>query len=280
MIENDPVAACLAGHLSPELAIAALLLTGHDPAAIRARVDAARAATPGWTALAGLVRDGTLERLQHMIDAAAVDHAEAATPETIAAMFDRAVAVSPEASVALYSLGDADRLHAATLEIVDWLGAAGLLGHDKDVLDLGCGIGRVAAALANEVRTVLGIDVSHAMMEQARRRCASLPNVSFAHTAGRDLAVLPNDACDLILAVDSFPYLVQAGVAEQHVADAARILRDGGSLVVLNLSYRANADADRADAERWARRFGLLLDPPGPPPFRSWDARAFRFRRG
>ena len=49
--------------------------------------------------------------------------------------------------------------------------------------------------------------------------------------------------------MDSFPYLMQAGVAERHVAEAARMLRPGGALAILNLSYRILADV--------ARRFPL-----------------------
>ena len=83
-----------------------------------------------------------------------------------------------------------------------------------------------------------------------------------------------------MLAVDSFPYLVQAGVsvAERHVAEAARILRPGGTLAVLNLSYRG-LEADRADAARWAVTYGFRLDRDGETPFTLWDGAVFLFRR-
>ena len=52
-------------------------------------------------------------------------------------------------------------------------------------------------------------------------------------------------AFDLVLAIDSFPYIVQTGaaMAVRHVADAARVLRPGGALCILNLSYRNDAGA-------------------------------------
>src|ERR687883_674221 len=85
----------------------------------------------------------------------------AATPEEgvahWAALFDRAAAVSPEASVAPYPLGSAELLDAATDEIVRRMRAWGLLGPGRAVLDIGCGIGRLAAALAPEVGQVTGI---------------------------------------------------------------------------------------------------------------------------
>jgi ubiquinone/menaquinone biosynthesis C-methylase UbiE len=148
-----------------------------------------------------------------------------------------------------------------------------------DMLDLGCGIGRMAAAAAGTTRSVLGLDVSARMIQEARRRCAGLDTVRFLHTNGQDLAAVPDHAFDLVLAVDSFPYLVQARLAERHVADAARVLRAGGVLVILNLSYRCDAQADQTDAQTWARRYLFVMDQCGTTPFRLWDGQAFVLRR-
>ena len=98
-------------------------------------------------------------------------------------------------------------------------------------------------------------------------------------TSGHDLSMFDDASFDLVYAVDSFPYLVQAGVAEAHVAGAARVLRPGGALAVLNLSYRCDLDLDRADAARWAGAHGLVLEAAGATPFALWDGVAFVFRR-
>jgi len=199
----------------------------------------------------------------------------------VAAAFDRAVAVAPEASVAAYSLNDAAALAAATGEIAAWLAREGLVGPDRDVLDLGCGIGRVSAALAPLCRSVLGLDVSPNMVAEARRRHAGVPNLRFGTTPGTDLSALGEASFDLVLAVDSFPYVVQAGaaVADRHLADTARVLRPGGALAVLNLSYRGDPEADRADAARWAAAGGWTLAVDGGAPFALWDGTAFLLRR-
>jgi cyclopropane fatty-acyl-phospholipid synthase-like methyltransferase len=277
MSDQDPVAACLHGQITAEVAVARMLLAGDNADAIARRVQAQQIPGKAWSALNRLValRIEALGRLRRMIDEAEVDHARAATTAQIAALFDRAVATSPEASVALYSLGDPVALAAATEEILSWLRGQLLFATGMDVLDLGCGIGRLAAALAPHAGSVLGLDVSAEMIREARRRCGEIANVRFAVTAGQDLGSLADKSFDLLLAVDSFPYLMQAGVAERHVADARRVLRRDGSLVILNLSYRGDPQADKEEAQAWAARHDLTVGLCGLLPFRLWDGAAF-----
>jgi SAM-dependent methyltransferase len=106
-----------------------------------------------------------------------------------AGVFDRAVRVSPEGSVALYSLGDAALLRAATDEVVARLREWGLLGPHRAMLDLGCGIGRFVSALAPQMRFVVGADISHEMLRVARRRCAQCPNAALVRVGGGDLSM-------------------------------------------------------------------------------------------
>jgi SAM-dependent methyltransferase len=279
MSREDPLTACLAGRIAADVAIARLLLAGEDPGSIRQRVRVACDASAAWAELDRLTQAAPLERLRRMLKAASVDHTDAATTATIAAQFDRAVAELPEASVALYSLGDPARLQRATEEVVDWLCRAHLLTPDLDVLDLGCGIGRIAAAVAPHARWVLGTDISQRMLREARARCAGARNVCFVMTSGQSLAELADASFDLILAVDSFPYLVQAGVAERHMSESHRVLRRAGRLVAFNLSYRGSRVADRADAESWATIHGFSLQFGDTSPFQSWDAVAYVFAR-
>ena len=212
-----------------------------------------------------------------------VDHAPAlasaeATLDHWRANFDRLADAAPEAGVALYALGDPDLLAAATAEVVAALDGWGLLGRDRDALDLGCGIGRFAEALAPHLRSVLGLDLSAGMIAAARQRSRNA-NVRFAVGTGRDLAGVADASVDFVLAADVFPYLVEAGLAERHVAEMARVLRPGGAAVVLNYSYRGDTARDRAELAAAASARGFALEPAGGRPFSLWDAAVFLLRR-
>ena len=272
----DPLAEFEAGRISAPVALARLLLAGHDSAAIRARL-ADTPASPLHALIAD--RDATLDHLASAFRGAAVDPADFPGPgdpvSRIAAFFDRAATASPEAGVAFYSLGDPALLAAATDEIAAWLHATGLLRPGMDVLDLGCGIGRLLPTLAATARSVLGLEISPRMLAEARARH---PTLRIEHTDGRNLDALAPESLDLVLAVDSFPYIVAAGptVLAAHTGGIARALRPGGHLALLNFSYRGNPAQDAADAATFP---GLKLVTADARPFQLWDGAAYLLRK-
>jgi SAM-dependent methyltransferase len=198
-----------------------------------------------------------------------------------ASTYDRLVRTSREASVALYSLGSPELLASATAEIAEYLRRNGLLGPTHKVLDLGCGIGRLIEALAPEAGAVVGVDISAEMARHARGRCGRFANVMVIRSCGRDLATFADAPFDLVLAVDVFPYIHNAGreLVWHSFAEAARVLIPGGTLVVLNFSYRGDTGADRADIRQLADEIGFDILQNGARPFALWDGLAFVLRR-
>jgi SAM-dependent methyltransferase len=195
-------------------------------------------------------------------------------------LFDRAVDACQEASVALYSLGNAAILETATEEIVAFLEREGLLGGDRRVLDLGSGIGRLEVALSPRVHSLVGIDVSPNMVSVARGRTSHLANVRIELGSGFELP-FADGVFDLALAVDSMPYVVGLGdhAILPNFEEIARVLRPGGDFVILEFSYREDRESDCRDVARLADRFGFEVIVNGSSPFTVWSGRAFRLRR-
>jgi ubiquinone/menaquinone biosynthesis C-methylase UbiE len=195
-------------------------------------------------------------------------------------LFDWSVQQSEEASVALYSLGNAQLLERATREVIAQLELWNVISQKRVVLDIGCGIGRIASELAPRVKEVYGIDVSGRMIDAALRRCAPLGNVRLMKGSGRDLHKYPDASFDSAIAVDTFPYLQQSGVelVAKHFAEARRVLKPNGDLVILNYSYRGDDVADIEDVRRFAEQHGFEVLVCGDRPFVVWDGLAFHLR--
>lgn len=274
------LAAYLAGEVSAEIALMHLLLSAGGLPPLRECL----------RMLAGTRRDAFV-RLRQLADqngealarAAALVEAgltEAQGEDRVAAIrqqYDRAVALAPEAAVALYSLGAPAILERASAELAALLDEWGLLGAERDALDIGCGIGRIERAVAPYLRHIVGIDLSPAMVAEATRRCADLGNVAFAVCDGRRLPHFSHTRFDLILAVDSFPCVVSAEpeIARRYVCDAARVLRPGGALAIFNYSYRGDLAADRADIAGHAAAAGLRVRRNGTRDLVLWDGTSF-----
>lgn len=278
------------GELTAAMALARLLVALREVGTVRATLERAGRSPHGAAAcdLAGLlgVNLPGAEQAAAMLASPLDAGGPAASPEDgvarCARLFDWAVDVDPALSVALYSLGDEGLLAAATEEAVALMRELGVVAAGRDVLDLGCGTGRFAAALSPLVGSVTGVDVSAGMVREAARRCAGLANVRVLRTEGRDLGVFGDESLDAVIAVDSFPYLYRAGgpgFAEAMLGEVARVLRPGGDALVMNLSYRGDLGLDRDDAAAFAGRVGLELRRSGTADLRTWDGVTFHFRK-
>lgn len=276
----EPLRACARGELPGNVALMRLVAAAQDQRELEAALCRAIDSFSGDPAAAGRLAEAW--RLWRGTPAAwptlraILDAVESGGGW--AAVFDRAVAVSPEASVALYSLGRADLLDHGTAEVVDLMVAWDLVAPGRRLLEIGCGIGRFLEPLARRGALVVGIDISAGVLAEAARRCRGLSGALPVRTAGSGLACIADASLDAVYAVDSFPYLVDAGeeIVAAHVRDAQRVLRPGGTLLVLNWSYRGDAARDRADAERLAAAAGLSIVDDGGGGLRHWDGQVYR----
>jgi SAM-dependent methyltransferase len=103
----------------------------------------------------------------------------------------------------------------------------------RDLLDVGCGRGRLARrlALADPRRHVLGLDPSGEMIDAARAEHADVPGLEFVE--GDFLTCeIPPGSYDFVSFVASLHHMDQG----RALAKAAEILRPGGRLVVIGLA--------------------------------------------
>ncbi len=147
--------------------------------------------------------------------------------------------------------------------------ARGLFGLMRlgDLLDAGSGDGTLAQLLAPRAKSVTCLDRNEKMVEAARARLAKLKNASVSLG---DVHELPfgDAAFDHVML---FNILTQATTPARVVAEAARVLRDGGNLVVVTLASHDHADVSASyrdlhsgfttsQVKRMLQKAGLAVD--------------------
>jgi ubiquinone/menaquinone biosynthesis C-methylase UbiE len=109
------------------------------------------------------------------------------------------------------------------------------IAPDDDVLEIGCGVGRVGKALAPLCRTWIGCDVSPHMLRHAARRLEGLPNVRLVELSGYDLRPIEDESVDVVYCTVVFMHLAEWD-RYSYIEEARRVLRPGGRLYADNIS--------------------------------------------
>jgi ubiquinone/menaquinone biosynthesis C-methylase UbiE len=144
------------------------------------------------------------------------------------------------------------QLHVADGAVEDAIRAALTDKPIRALLDLGTGTGRMLELFAPDIERGLGLDLSLDMLALARARLdrAGLKHCSVRHGDIYDLA-LPRDSFDVVIIHQVLHFLEDSARA---IAEAARVLRPGGRLLVVDF---APHDLEFLREEHAHRRLGF-----------------------
>lgn len=158
--------------------------------------------------------------------------------------FDR-VAYAQVWDASAQSLNRAREAVCGTSDTAEWLRSGEATAQDvraltamttaDDVLEIGCGAGRIGRFLAVHCRTWTGADVSAKMLEFAAESLADLPNVRFHRLSGYDLTGIADASFDIVYCPSVFMHLDE-WERFRYVREARRVLRSGGRLYVDNFN--------------------------------------------
>src|SRR6478672_12551812 len=126
------------------------------------------------------------------------------------------------------------RLHIADAAVEEAIRAALADQPIRSLLDLGTGTGRMLELFAGDIERGLGLDLSLDMLALARARLdrVGLKHCTVRHGDIYDLA-LPRDTFDVVIIHQVLHFLDDSARA---VAEAARVLRPGGRLLVVDFA--------------------------------------------
>jgi ArsR family transcriptional regulator len=153
----------------------------------------------------------------------------------------------------LLQTGDERMLHKALVDLT----VAAPLG---DLLDVGCGQGRILKLLATRAHRVVGVDIDSDARRLARAELllAGSRNCSLRHG---NMYSLPfeNEEFDTII-LDGV--LGEAERPTEVITEALRLLKAGGRVLLLSATGERTAEQIKSDFADWAAQTGLRLAQP------------------
>jgi ubiquinone/menaquinone biosynthesis C-methylase UbiE len=135
----------------------------------------------------------------------------------------------------------------------------GFPGERKNLLDFGCGVGRLTRAFAAHFDRCCGLDISDKMIEMARTLNCSLGNCEFMASPEENLHRFASDSFDMVYSNWVLQHLTSRSEIKACLSELVRVLKPDGLLafqVRFALSLRARLNIGNR-AYRLLRRLGL-----------------------
>lgn len=126
--------------------------------------------------------------------------------------------------------------------------AACALEPDLSVLDVACGPGILACAMAGQVGHVTGIDITPAMIAQAQARQTAYGLANVAWRIGDATALpFPDDCFDRVTTRYSFHHMPDPA---EVLAEMVRVCRPGGRIIVIDATPSSETQRAYDEMER------------------------------
>jgi SAM-dependent methyltransferase len=110
--------------------------------------------------------------------------------------------------------------------LLEVVGAA--LPAGVDVVEIGCGVGRLTRGLAARAASVRALDVSPRMIERAQSLNPGLAGVTWLVGDGESLAGVEPASADVVVSHVVFQHIADPSVTLGYVREIGRVLRPGG----------------------------------------------------
>ena len=144
-----------------------------------------------------------------------------------------------ESYAAVAGQHDESSLRYSSIATINNLTELLAISPEDDVLEIGCGIGRIGRELAPHCRSWTGADISPNMLAHARTRLQDLKNVNLALLQDVSLSDFPGEAFDAVYMTNMLMHLDEMD-RWKYVSEASRVLRPGGRLFFDNVDIESD----------------------------------------
>lgn len=100
--------------------------------------------------------------------------------------------------------------------------------EQMDMLEIGCGLGRMTHYFAQRFRKVDALDISEVMIERAKRYWQDLENVDFYTSSGADLQPIADYKVDFVFSFYVLNHVVEPQIILNYIRETARVLKPQG----------------------------------------------------
>ena len=96
-----------------------------------------------------------------------------------------------------------------------------------NILEIGCGIGRILIPMRKIFGNVIGIDISSEMVQLGQKYVESIPNCSIIENNGIDLSEFKDNYFDFCYSFIVFQHIPEKKIIENYIKEISRILKPG-----------------------------------------------------
>jgi SAM-dependent methyltransferase len=157
-----------------------------------------------------------------------------------AAVWDSLAASRESASVAACGERQEPEIRSSVQNCVCNLRELAQISEHDEVLEIGCGVGRVGKELAQYCKRWTGCDVSAKMLGYAKERLAGIDNTGLVALRRGGLQEFTAESFDVVFATNMLGHLDEID-RWRYVEEAFRVLRPGGRLSIDNIDLESDA---------------------------------------
>jgi ubiquinone/menaquinone biosynthesis C-methylase UbiE len=144
-----------------------------------------------------------------------------------------------DAAVAAAGESGEVRLSKSAAESVTNLLDLAVLSENDDVLEIGCGVGRIGKEIAPRCRSWTGADISANMLAHAAERLQNQKNIRLVHLKSIGLAEFAADSFNVVYATNMLAHLDELD-RWIYVQEAFRVLRTDGRIFLDNIDLESD----------------------------------------
>lgn len=157
-----------------------------------------------------------------------------------------------------------EELRRSAQRTIDNILELAFVSMQDDILEIGCGVGRIGRELAPHCHTWTGADISANMLRCASERMGGANNARFVLLDADGLRNFVEDSFDVVYATNILGHLDEMD-RWRYLEEAFRVLRPGGRIFTDNIDLES--DAGWSMFVNDARRYRGLERPPYMPRF-------------